>query len=294
VILLGLDDAAKDAAIVRYCEEHAVSKVFVLTAERFPLACSVEGAESIAWPDLIEYRFYYRLLQEIDRSTLVVVNECLRTQNRHCLTYNCMRLFLNQTPHRLIFQYLPLIDTIEDLMILVDFDTRSRWKRERFDPRHLAECAIRIDPRTPEFRAITVPTDAKTQAAYAKEKRKLIDHIGLKDPHTIPRNLYLLGGRAKAASVDPARWHVGRNNRLKLPNLQTYRDAGYPNTPYVVFEFPHNFGEFADFLSLSRQTAFDVLATDLKVDQWYFQRYRDWSRRLQDAAAILRQQADRP
>ena len=61
--------------------------------------------EFIEWADIIEYRYYYRLLQEIGSKTLVVVNECLRTQARHDLTYNCMRLFLNQTDHRLIFQY---------------------------------------------------------------------------------------------------------------------------------------------------------------------------------------------
>ena len=71
--------------------------------------------------EIIQYKFYYRLLQEIGKDTLLVVNECLRMQNRYDLTYNCLRLFLQQTPHALVFQYLPIIDTIADFMVLFDF-----------------------------------------------------------------------------------------------------------------------------------------------------------------------------
>lgn len=294
VILLGLDDREKDATIARYCAEHAVTKVFLLSPDRFRFACSVPGAEVIEWSDIIEYRFYYRLLQEIDKSTLVVVNECLRTQQRHCLTYNCIRLFLNQTHHRLIFQYLPLIDTVEDTMILVDFDTRSRWKRERFDPKYLTECSVVVRPACPSFHEHPITTSAATKERYAKKKRELIDTLGLKDPHTIPRNLYLLSGKEKLAHVDPGQRYVGRNNRFKLANLQTYRDPIAPGTSYTVFEFPHHFIDFADFLALVRQTRVEALVADLKVDQWYFRRYADWAQRIADAYSVLQQQADRP
>jgi len=125
MIRLGYDDAAKDATITAYCAAHAIRKVFVLSPAKFRFSCSTPH-EIVEWADIIEYRFYYRLLREIDQSTLIVINECLRTQNRHELAYNCIPLFLQQTGHQVVFQYLPLIESPEDFMILFDFDTRSQ------------------------------------------------------------------------------------------------------------------------------------------------------------------------
>lgn len=80
--------------------------------------------------------------------------------------------------------------------------------------------------------------------------------------------------------------NIGRNNRFKVDTLQTYKEDTYAHT-YTVFEFPHNFIDFADFLALSGQTELDVLVADLKVDQWYFQRYAQWTERLNEAYASL-------
>ncbi len=289
MIFLGLDDAAKDAEIVRTCAEHGITKVVILSPSKYRRPCSFPAHEHVEWADVITYVFYYRLLQEIGPSTLVVVNECLRTQNRYELAYNCIRLFLAQTPHVLVFQYLPLIDTFDDFAALFDLDTKSRWKREKIGPSRLGEATIRVAPVPLELRAVEVPTDAKTRAAYTREKRRLIDGIGLKDPHTIPRNLYLMSGRAKMAHVAAARAraYVGRNDRFKLDRFATYKELVYPAAPYTVFELPHAFLDFVDFLALSRQTSLDVLVADLKVDRWYFERYQAWAARLREAYAAL-------
>lgn len=290
MIFLGLDDAAKDAEIVRYCAEHAIRKVVIFSPEKYRRACSFPEHEHIEWAEIIKYKFYYRLLQEIDASTLVVVNECLRTQNRHELTYNCIRLFLQQTPHQLVFEYLPLIDTWDDFAILFDFDTGSRWKREKIGAELLREAKVRVTPVHVELRAVLVDVDAKTRAAYANEKTALLADVRSdpgKDPHNIPRNLYLVGGKAKLGHVDPRRAYVGRNNRLKIPGLTTYKEGAYPGAPHVVFELPHNFIDFVDFLALSRQTRLDVLVADLPVDRWYLERYQTWTGRLRDAYATL-------
>lgn len=286
MILLGLDAATKDARISAYCAEHGVQRVFVLSPAKYQFPVSFEPHEHIEWADIIEYKFFYRLLQEIDANTLVVVNECLRTQNRYDLTYNCIRHFLNQAGHQLVFQYLPIIDTVEDFMILFDFDTRSRWKRDKFRAELLKESHIESAPATPALRPIEVETDAKTRAAYAKKKRELIDGIGLKDPHTIPRNLYLMSGKAKLQHVAADADYVGRNNRFKLERLRTYADTAFPAAS-TVFEFCHDVIHFGDFLALSRQTTVDVLVADLKVDRWYLARYEAWTKRLLDAYAAL-------
>lgn len=295
MIYLGLHNQDKDRRAAEYCADSAIEKVIILAPAKFALPCSFANHETIEWAEIIQYKFFYRLLQEINDRTLVVVNECLRTQNRYDLTYNCIRHFLNQTPHQLIFQYLPIIDSIEDFMILFDFDTRSRWKRERFSAELLTESRIEVAPVEAVFNPVPVETDAKTKAAYQAEKAKLIAGIGLKDPHTIPRNLYLMSGKAKLKYIEAGdgglfaerRHYVGRNNRFKIETLQTYKEPSYPSAPYTVFEFCHNFIDFADFMALSRQSVFDVLSADLKVDQWYLARYREWGERLKDATASL-------
>lgn len=290
MILLGLGDAAKDAEIARYAAEHQIRKVVVLAPEKYRRPCSFMPSESIEWAEIIQYKFYYRLLAEIDGSTLVVVNECLRTQNRHDLTYNCIRLFIAQTPHVLVFQHLPLIDTWEDFAVLFDFATKSRWKREKIGADLLREATVRVAPVPLELHAIPVQVDAKTRTAYEKEKAALLADVRSdpgKDPHNIPRNLYLCGGKAKLGHVDPAIAYLGRNERFKLANITTYKEPAYPSAPYVVFELPHNFIDLADFLALSRQARLDVLVADLKVDRWYFDRYQAWAQRLRDAYALL-------
>ena len=289
MICLGLDDAGKDAVVRRYCDEHGIRKVFLLTPERFRPALAVE-VETVTWPDIIEYRFFYRLLQEVGRDTLVIVNECLRTQNRYDLTYNCIRHFLNQTPHQIVFQYLPLIDTVEDFMILFDFDTRSRWKRERFSPGLLGEATIEVAPVPVQLRPVPVSASPRIHYLYAQEKVALLAAVRgdpEKDPHLIPRNLLLVSGKAKLPRVVPGRRYIGRNNRFKLPNLETYREVAGAG-PWTVFEFCHNFIDFADFLAVSRQVDVEVMVADTKAEHWYLQRFIDWTRRLADAYATLR------
>ena len=284
MICLGLTGTQKKERVARYCAEHGIRKVFALGPQRFQLL--LDAAEWIDWPNLIRYTYYYRLLQEIDGSTLVVVNECLRTPNRNDLTYNCIRNFLNQTEHQLVFQALPLRDTFEDVMILFDFDPRSRWKRSSWSEDLRAELRLETSQIAPTITPIAVPTDTSTRDAYVHEKRKLVADIGLRDPHTIPRNLYLRSGRARLDHIDPARGYVGRNNRFKIPGMLPYDAAAYPDE-LTVFEFCHDFGDFADFVSVSRQETIPALVADLKVDRWYLDRFQGWCGRLRDAYATL-------
>jgi hypothetical protein len=302
MIYLGLGTAAKLEVVRQYCRDHGIKRVVVLCPPKFRLDLGEEiPHEVVLWGEtgigprneIVQYRVYYRLVQEIDHSTLLVVHECLRTQNRNDLTYNCIRQFLMQTHHKLIFQYLPFIDGIEDFMTLFDFDTRSQWKREPFARELVANATVIINPVVPLFQEIKLETTAQQKSAYQKKKAELIDNIGLKDPHTIPRNLYLTTGKTKLVAVEPDTQYVGRNNRFKLPNLTTYRDD-LMGDRYTVFEFCHNHLEFNDFLATTRQTIVPVITTDLKVDQWYLQRYRDWADRLNNAIAQIPHTPYRP
>lgn len=289
MIVLGYAEAEKSAVIAEYVRRNGIEKIAYIWGHVARTEVPFDGPLRRApFEDSDKYENFYPFLQMIDRKTLVILDECLRLQNRGDIKYNCFRHYLAQTPHQLVFQYLPLIDSIEDFMILFDLDTKSRWRREKFRASLLAECEIRVRSTPFRWTEIPVSVDEATRSRYAARKRALIDGIGLKDPHTIPRNLYLESGRSKLPLIDAGRKYIGRNGRFAIPNLRTYREADFPDQPYTVFEFCHNFIDFSDFVYLSRQSAFDVLVADLPVDRWYLDRYQKWGARLHDAFAAIR------
>jgi len=286
MIFIGLDDNQKRIEVERYQASHDIHKVVVISADEFPLP--IADTDQVTYSDVIMYVTFYRLLQEINSHTLIVINECLRTQNRYDLSYNCIRNYLNQTPHQLIFQQLPLIDTAEDFMILFDFDTRSRWKRQPFDSALIkANAEVVVSPLPVTFKQISVPTSAPTKQKYQAEKAKLFAALGAKDPHTLPRNLYLIGGKDKQAFINaqaqpdlfnlsaPSANYVARNQRLG-GNVVTFDQAKAEDAPYTIVELPHRFIDFSDFIKRTGQASHSVLVADLKVDAWYFSRYQAW------------------
>lgn len=288
MIILGAAIVEKAACIERYVALHAVRKVVIICPVKFRFPVAVE-AQWVDWPEVIQYKTYFPLLQTIDKDTLVVVAECLRTKNRYELTYNCIRLYLAQAGHRLIFQHLPFIEDMEDFAILFDFETGSRWKRSPMKDLPLNEAQMEIVRVPLALRSVPVETDAKTKAAYARERERLFAEVEAShtDPHTLPRNLYLIGGKAKLAHVQEGRAYLGRNNRFGLPSLRTYKEDTYPGGPWTIFELPHNHIDFADVVCLTGQSSFDVLVADLKADAWYVERFTSWAKRLADGYAAL-------
>jgi hypothetical protein len=295
MIGIGYTDAEKRETIARYQAEHAIRQTIVISADDFPL--HIPGAEAVDYSQVIMYVTFYRLLQEITPDTLLVLNECLRTQNRYDLAYNCIRNYLNMTTHQLIFQQLPQIDTREDFMVLFDWDTRSRWKRQHFDADLIRdEALVDVRPLPLRFEAVPVPTSKATQNSYAKEREKLIAELQTsnRDPHILPRRLYLLGGKDKRDYIDKqtlplfdqGAQYVARNKRLGRDAIVTYSDA-QPGQQYTIVELPHRFIEFADFIKTTGQTTYRVLVADLKVDQWYFSRYQEWAERIHDTYTSL-------
>lgn len=285
MICLGYDINQKNAEILKYLKINEIKKIYVFNPEKFTEHFSA-NAEYISYKNIIEYEYFYRLLQEIDKNSLIIINECLRTQNRNDLTYNCLRHYINQAGHILIFQYLPFISDIEDFMILFDFDTKSEWKRSKFDQSLIINSKIKINKIEINFHEDKVITSNTLKVKYELEKDNLLSNLGLKDPHTLPRNLYLFTGKPKLQKIRLPRFYIGRNNRFKLNNLITYKDE-IIEKKYDIFEFPHNFIDFVDFLYLSKQKEFNVITTDIKIDEWYFNRYTEWVDSLNNFYNIL-------
>lgn len=286
MIVLGSRRDRKLAVVQQYIEQHDIQSVVVLSPAKFRFS-HPEHWEWVDYPQIIKYRWFYRLLQEIDAKTLLVINECLRTQNRSDLTYNCIRHYLQQTRHQIIFQYLPQVDAMSDFMTLVDWDSRSKWKGQGFSPFMNGELDVRMNRIPLVWNERQIDVSDKTCGEYERTRGELFAGIGNKDPHTIPRNLYLVTGKPKIQAVDANDYYVGRNNRFKLPHMASYADARFEPQTHTVFELPHNFIDFTDFLTISEQTLISVLTTPLKCDQWYWQRYQEWWGRIEDAYATL-------
>jgi hypothetical protein len=304
MIHIGLHHAYKAAVVDAYIREHGCKKIFVISPDRFAPSfattrmdepekqCDGRAGVFVPYDRVQWYRWFYKLLAEIDGSSLVVVNECLRSQKRTGdLDLNCIRNFLNQTPHKLVFQWLPIIDTIEDFMILFDLDTKSQWKREPFRQELVQHCKLAIHNSPPALSFAHVDVDAKLLAEYAKQKTKIVAEVKGdvdKDPHMIPRQLLLVSGKAKLAHVDSGKLYVGRNNRFKLPNLATFRDV-VGTDERVVFEFPTHVSDICDLVSTTHQSSVTVLVADTKVERWYEGAYIAWQKRMSDAYATLQQ-----
>lgn len=230
------------------------------------------------------YKFFYRLLEEINEHSLIVVNECLRTQNRNDLTYNCLHHYLNQTPHRLIFEYFPFVEDKQDFMTLMDFYDRGRFRGHEFDENILLEEDVKVKPHKLKLEVIGVPTTPKMVKDmvkdYEKKRDALFDSLGKKDPDTIPRNLHIFAGTYKKPYIDTKEKYVARNSRFKKSNITVYKSIARGN--YTIIDFPYRRIDFNDFLKVSGMHDLRCLSTALKIDQYYIDWFNDWKRRLDE------------
>jgi len=282
MIYIGIHNKAQ--IIEQYVRDNQISHIYLISPMKFPLKLDIE-TDYIDYEHAIDYPIFYRLIQEVGDTHLIVLNECLRTQNRYDLTYNCIRHFLNQTSHQIIFNQLPLIDGIDDFMILFDFDSKSMWKREKFNLNLIkSNCNVSVSLPQIVFNSVSVYTPETTKQHYRQERDRLFSEIGNKEPDTIPRNLYLIGGKDKLFMNSDL--CVARNKRLKAQNVITYED--YESGKVDVLEFPHRFIDFSDFMRRSEKFEYNVLLADLPVDHWYFNRYTEWSNRINETCASLR------
>ena len=283
MIWLGLDQAEKGYVIERYMEEHPeVNDVVMLSHEPFRLS----GWEQYSWDDAIMYRVFYPLLERIGENTLVVVNEMMRTRDRNSLTYNCMHHYLNQTKHRIVFEWFPLIEGREDMLILLDYDHPNKYKGRGFDPAMLAESSIKGYRRVPPLIVHLVYADEEIQKRYEAEKEKLFAGLGNGDPDVIPRRLHLWTGKYKP--LDPGTLYVARNKRFGRDNVGTFKDAAHGDFR-VMIDMPHRMIDLTDYLKTTEQTELCYLCADLPVDRYYRDRYEAWAKEagaLYDLAGI--------
>lgn len=152
--------------------------------------------ENITYKDGIQYKYYYKWLQELNPSSLLVVNNCLKSTVRGCLEYNCIRHYCKQAGNVLVFNDLPLINAKEDFYILYDFIQPNPWNKEEYSAFAGVECDYNFNL---QVKRITT-TDAQ-KAKYEELKRKTAAEVK-KDPYIIPRRLLKYAESLKPAGFD--------------------------------------------------------------------------------------------
>lgn len=194
-IYIGEHDKVK--IVNEYISDNKIDKVYIIGDD---ISIDFKNKENIKFSDTIMYKYFYRLLQEINKNSLIVLNECLKKQNRYDLTYNCIRRYMLQTDHRLIFNYFPIIKEQEDFMILYDMLQNNPFLKEPY--KYITEFEnVEVGKVVFEVNKTDVVLTDECEAEYEREKENLIGKVN-KDPDIIPRGLLRFSEKKKPKNYD--------------------------------------------------------------------------------------------
>lgn len=281
MIRIGLSQREKQREITEYINNHDIKKIFCFYFKKFPVKYKVScEIEYIEYADIEMYKFFYRLLEEIGNNSLIVMDGCMRTQNRSELIYNCAHHYLNQTPHHIIFEFFPIIDTKDDFMILLDFENKGKYKGKSFDYSYLYDEDIKMKPFKVKMDLISVSITDKDKEKYEKKKESLFDNLGNKDPNTIPRNLQLFAGDLKKKAIEADKQYVSRNKRFKFDNVFAYDDITAKGN-YIVIDTHYRRLNMNDFIKTTGMNRIKYLATTLSIDDYIITEFSKWKARLE-------------
>lgn len=286
MIRIGLDDGQKRREIQKYVKENGIRNVIIFSPENafMELPELDIPVRQIGYKEIIMYRTFYPLLEEIGGDYLLVANELMRDANRNCLTYNCYAKYTNQTSHRMVFNFLPVISDRKDIMILIDFDNSQKHKGSGFGDISLGEHDIQCVRKKYSLRVTEVPLPEGAAGAYEDEKERLFENIGNKNPDTIPRNLHLWTGRYKTGFLESTELYVARNQRLKRPNVTVFQGAE-EGKRYTMVDMPVRRIAMNDFLRVTGQEELRYLSTGLSVDKVYIDELNAWIREVESIYA---------
>jgi len=280
MIRIGLGPREKQKVIDEYLSRNSIKKVFCFYFKSFPAKYKTNcDIEYIEYADIEMYKFFYRLLEEIGNDSLIIIDGCMRTQNRSELIYNCAHHYLNQTPHRIIFEFFPIIDTKDDFMILLDFENKGKYKGKSFDYIFLHQEDIKIKPHKVKMDLVPVEITEADKAKYEAKKEELFDKLGNKDPDTIPRTLQLLAGDFKKKAIRTDKLYVARNKRFKLGNVFSYDDIT-GKEQYIIIDTHYRRLNMNDFLKTTGMTTLKYLCTTLSIDSVIINEFSEWKARL--------------
>lgn len=286
MIRIGLSEEQKRKEIYKYVKENGIKKVIVFSPEKILMDLPELDIpiRQIGHNEIIMYRTFYPLLEEIGKNHLLVANELMRDRNRSCLTYNCYAKYTNQTEHRMAFSYFPIISEKKDIMILIDFINSQRHKGIGISEIDLCEYDIQCVRKNLRLSVEDVPLPSSASEKYEEEKERLFNSLGNRDPNTIPRNLHVWTGRFKKPFLSDAEHYVARNKRFKRRNVTAYKDVQKKNR-YTVIDMPCRRLEFNDFLRVSGMEDIKYLSTGFGVDNVYIGELESWIEEVKEIYA---------
>ena len=284
MIRIGLNDLQKQEEIKRYVSQHDIKNVIVFSPEKMfmELPDLDIPIRQIGYNEIIMYRTFFPLLEEIDEKYLLVANELMRDKNRNCLTYNCYAKYTNQTQNRIAFNYLPIIESRKDIMILIDFINSQAQKGFGMADIDLGEYDIQCIRRNYSIDTISIPLPNGAAKEYEAEKERLFDGLGNKDPDTIPRQLHIWTGKFKKPFLDDGERYIARNKRIK--GIEVFKNA-IPGQDYILIDIPFRRLDFNDFLRASQQENIRYLSTMFPVDNVYINAFEDWAKEVKSVYA---------
>lgn len=277
--MLYIGDWNKQEIIDEYIDDHDIKKVLVVfskeTKTNYDFSIPIEEVE---YHDAIEYVYYYHLLEYVDKWTLVVIDNCLKDKHRNALENNCINTISNNSPHHLVFNYLPIVNDITDFMVLMDFNEKARHHIEQFRPNMICEDDVMVKEVPMSFDFIEIEVDDKDFAKYEKKKKSLFDGLGRTgDPDVVPNNLSLLAGDVRASRMDLTDGiYLARNQRFKSENVKTYKDMIMGR----IIDFPIKRMELVNLITNTKQTDIEVTTSKLKIDVWKKNDYNNWTKKL--------------
>ena len=272
MIRIGFDIKQKQICIDEYILKNNIGKVYVFYFKKFKPSFKVNcEIEYIEYADIEMYKYFYRLVEEINNKSLLVFDECMRTQNRSELIYNCAHHYCNQTQHKIVLEYFPIINNIENIMILFDFIDKGKYKGKGYKEYLLDEIDVKSINRVPEFEVIEVETTEKEQQSYEKEKEKLFNNLGKKHPDTVCTALELFVGKFKKTKITQYDMYIARNLRFKQENILTFKEAEIKNL--IMIDFPTRQLELNDYIKKTKTEKLNFISSKMKVDEYYVGEY---------------------
>lgn len=205
----------REQIIARYMQENGLHKVVL-----FGDPLEVAGAElmHVPYKECIKYSYYYKYLEFTDKQTLFVWNDCLKTQKRNCLEYNCIRHCAEQTSHHLIFNTMPLIEFREDFMILYTLQEPNPFVKVAFSDLERLENVDFSGWKCPHVIATPYEATEEQKAKYEQVKAAAIAAVK-RDPNIIPRRCLKYAESLVKGDYDSKAVFLPRDMRVTVSDL---------------------------------------------------------------------------
>lgn len=184
--MIYLGEVNKKAVIEDILRNNNIKRIFIF-GNKMELNPGLR-VDYITYAQTIEYKFYYPWLNDIKHDSLVIWNDAMRTRNRYDLHYNCIRRYMHQAGHRLIFEYFPIKKEARDFMILWDMVQNNPFMKEPYDEFKFDRNLVFTGRIQFDVTITNVKLTNKEMTAYQRKKEALFGEIK-KDPNIVPRRL---------------------------------------------------------------------------------------------------------